>query len=487
MATGKISKWVDEKGFGFIVDDEKQESFFLHHSKWQNRTIKPQVGMSVEFQGQQGQKGKEAVNARLLANKQPAPPQPHPTDNHQVVDTNQYPNPYHFISLKTANAVTDTPVWHDGKDSKDLLSGEMCFTLKPLTPLLVGQWQYKAEEVKNGRRENDNIHLPFFDSPVNEKKAILEPIRLTDGRVVLSGTSLKGMLRSSLSGLLSPPMERVAERSYSYRPNAQYQRNEDFRCVRPAIITAANPREIKVRVLSNATAVYFVRGNAEQSFKGIPIHERVAHVQGVTLDNNAGVRRHVVASNNASIGAGYYIRYDGGIDGTGELHHGIRGGVTYHHVWVEEREYNAGTTHTLPVDVISHYEKTLEHFLSDDGLFAAGYPNNEGKARTHIKAIQQRWQDNRSDLVGRLIYVELENGNINSFGHHYYYRWRYANTIRIIKSSTTVRPALAPLLSETVETDETKIPQPPSKLSAARLLFGYTSHRKRPIETRWCG
>lgn len=350
----------------------------------------------------------------------------------------------------------------------------MLFTLTALTPLLVGQYQYKAKEVKNTVHENGGTRLPFFNQSVSEDKAILEPIRLTDGRVVLSGTSLKGMVRNSLSGLLSPPMERVAERSYSYRPNAQYQRNEDFRCVRPAIITAVHSQKIEVRVLNNATAVYFVRGNAEQNFKDVPIHERVVRVQDVTLDN-AGVRRHIVASKNASIGAGYYIRYDGGIDGTGELHHGIRGGFTYHHVWIEEREYNAGKTDTLPVDIISHYEKTLAHFLSDDGLFASGYPNNEGKAKTHIKAIQQRWQSNRAELVGRLIYVELENGQITSFGHHYYYRWRYANTIRTLWQSankSAVRAILAPLKSETTIDEKGK----PSALTAARLLFGYTSH-----------
>src|SRR5690606_39205524 len=63
-----------------------------------------------------------------------------------------------------------------------------------------------------------------WSAPIAPGKSVLCPLRAPWGKrpVVTPGDSLKGLLRHELGALLGAPMERVAERSYSYRPNALF-------------------------------------------------------------------------------------------------------------------------------------------------------------------------------------------------------------------------------------------------------------------------
>ncbi|WP_074202671.1 RAMP superfamily CRISPR-associated protein [Nitrosomonas cryotolerans] len=102
-------------------------------------------------------------------------------------------------------AVTESPVWHDGSSGGDLLSGEILCTLKALTPLLPGNARYKVDEA-----DQTKLRQWRFGN-LDKEKQISEPLLLEDGRVVIAGSALKGMIRHSLSALLSAPMERVNE------------------------------------------------------------------------------------------------------------------------------------------------------------------------------------------------------------------------------------------------------------------------------------
>ena len=62
MATGKI-KWFDnEKGYGFIVQDEDGTDLFVHHSETEGYGL--QEGDAVEFEIGEGKKGPCAVNVK---------------------------------------------------------------------------------------------------------------------------------------------------------------------------------------------------------------------------------------------------------------------------------------------------------------------------------------------------------------------------------------------------------------------------------------
>ncbi|MFP6887742.1 uncharacterized protein METZ01_LOCUS160396 [marine metagenome] len=64
MAKGKI-KWFDnEKGYGFIVQDEGGNDLFVHHSETDGYLL--QEGDSVEFEIGEGQKGPCAVQVKKV-------------------------------------------------------------------------------------------------------------------------------------------------------------------------------------------------------------------------------------------------------------------------------------------------------------------------------------------------------------------------------------------------------------------------------------
>ena len=64
MAKGKI-KWFDnEKGYGFIVQDDGGNDLFVHHSETDGYLL--QEGDSVEFEIGEGQKGPCAVQVKKV-------------------------------------------------------------------------------------------------------------------------------------------------------------------------------------------------------------------------------------------------------------------------------------------------------------------------------------------------------------------------------------------------------------------------------------
>lgn len=58
---GKIIKWDDEKGFGFIKSDEQAENVFAHISQFKAKHLRPAVGDVVDFELKSTRKGLQAV------------------------------------------------------------------------------------------------------------------------------------------------------------------------------------------------------------------------------------------------------------------------------------------------------------------------------------------------------------------------------------------------------------------------------------------
>jgi len=411
--------------------------------------------------------------------------------------------PYDFVPVVPDLAVTDTPVFHHGanRDQARLLSGEIRCTLTALTPLLVGHDQYPASKAEGHDAEGNHlVRLPKawgIKYPVSEKKSIVEPLRL-DGRVLISGSSLTGMLRHSLGSLLSAPMERVAGRTYSYRQNIGHANpgNALYEC-RPAIVCATEPA-LRVLVLPYPRAAVFLKGQKvgpdwrddHWVWKqiGSPLAGDTANgtFPGVRLDDY----HHLVPVDPASSEAlnHYYFGYKGGMDGSGDMAALFSNNSrTYHHVLATAADYKASVPLEIPEDVHQRYLDTQDHLVdSTRGHLSSRHPFVKDENRVKIEKAIVGIRQGKALEIGQLIYCEVEIGagtqqpvRVTAFGHNHHYREGYADSVRTVGNGHEPRKVLSPLACEAEVGSPPESAQPdhapPSGLSGARGLFGYAS------------
>ena len=62
MEKGTVKFFNNNKGFGFIIDDESKKEYFVHVSGLIDEV---KEGDAVEFELQEGRKGLNAVNVKL--------------------------------------------------------------------------------------------------------------------------------------------------------------------------------------------------------------------------------------------------------------------------------------------------------------------------------------------------------------------------------------------------------------------------------------
>lgn len=63
MKNGTVKFFNESKGFGFIIDEETKKEYFVHVSGIQGEINE---GDSVEFELQEGRKGLNAVNVKVI-------------------------------------------------------------------------------------------------------------------------------------------------------------------------------------------------------------------------------------------------------------------------------------------------------------------------------------------------------------------------------------------------------------------------------------
>lgn len=364
--------------------------------------------------------------------------------------------PYGFVGLP-AELTTATPVWHDGTTSAGRLSGEIRFEIEALTPLLVG-WErglvgddkhsdWPIEARPDGQGQSMNLDGKW-SRPVAAKKSVLCPLRAPWGKrpVIIPGDSLKGLLRHELGALLGAPMERVAERSYSYRPNALFPNDPN-----PLLIARL------ARVPDDGVAT---KAFDEQHWVRVPTKLELLPI------NLRYDKKRQQTSN--------YYRFD---DGNGAPYRGGQGaGERLNSKRNLHRTINAhhtGPTESadVPQGAQDGYLATLRHLIDEaSGHFSKRHPD----AKEHGDSARRRILDAATTVVfqpGDLIWVEWDTQEncIVSLGWHYYYRWAYTDSVRK-RGSGLERHGLFPLDDER-KCDAEKAP---AGLSAVRRLFGYT-------------
>jgi CspA family cold shock protein len=63
MATGIITRFIEDKGFGFIKTDDSDKDIFFHHSAFDGE---PTEGMNVTFETEASDRGPRAMNVKLV-------------------------------------------------------------------------------------------------------------------------------------------------------------------------------------------------------------------------------------------------------------------------------------------------------------------------------------------------------------------------------------------------------------------------------------
>ncbi|MBX3372781.1 MAG: hypothetical protein KF817_03025 [Phycisphaeraceae bacterium] len=424
--------------------------------------------------------------------------------------------PYGFIALP-GEFVEREPVWHDGSMSAGRHSGEIRFELKTLTPMLVGcervkldgsgsdfgpacEWRQpdaatirsllataarqvypdstKSDPERRNREqrdlERDRARYEQDDGRrkqicevkngvglTRRDKSVLGPLRAPwgDRPVLIPADSIKGLLRHELGALLGAPMERVAERSYSYRPNSMYPDAENRRVLEPRL----------ARVLPGKVENRAVPDLAPPLLACVPLEIELV---GAMLDYRKRPpppKLDYVFSHGAGGREPGDSNYRGG-QGAGDQLNARRGVYQRLDLNVEPNTHRA----TVPEPAIATYLRTIRHLVDmDDGHFSSRHPDRsrgadklvEWAERIRIAAAQVVFQP------GDYIFVEwdTEKEEIVSFGWHYYYRWAYQDTVRHKSLGTGNRPGLFPTSAELAALADS-----PEKLTAVRRLFGYT-------------
>jgi len=399
-------------------------------------------------------------------------------------------NPYNFVPVLPELATTFSPVWHNAQcagDGEKLHSGEIRCTMTTLTPLLAGNYQYKLSEAEDWGKG-------LVNQGYSKDKSVIEPLRLdSDGKpVVVAGSAIKGMLRGAIAALASAPMERVAEQTYSYRPNAVVEKNPDIEALPAVPVERLADGSIIVRVLPTLQSVYFVKRAAENADLLKACHDSGAdfHIPaGYGIKNNQ-FRKGV--SNETKKGPFRVFRYYGGLDGQGLL--AKDKSETFNYVIVNEKEWNE-TKYKLkiPKELWEHFRKdTLDHLKNTHtGHISSRHTGLHKKSAGDIQGISSAIEglqagvfDQEPPPEGRvLIYLEIQRkeNKVISLGHHFRYRWRYRDSVQFRNTgkSVSVRKEIEPLKMETLE-------PPELKLSLARLLFGFVSSSEERDDEPGC-
>lgn len=369
--------------------------------------------------------------------------------------------PYAFVALPE-EPTTAAPIWHDGTSRAGHLSGEIRFELEALAPLLVG-WERQPIVPKNGdapdwpiesKPEGDLVSMNLggrWSRPIASGKSVLCPLRAPWGKrhVIIPGDSLKGLLRHELGALLGAPMERVAERSYSYRPNAMYPLEPGNRRLVPRL----------ARVLNDHVETKPLDGEHQarvptrlELFPAALEYNKRANRLNYRFDQQGGAP------------------YKGG-QGAGQ---NLNSKPKVHTSLTVLREVQ---TETFDVSQAAKdgYLATVRHLVDPDhGHFSERHPDvpnivTGDAARTRILEAAQHEVFQPGDLVW--VEWDVEKKRIVSLGWHYYYRWVYTDSVRKDADAPRFeRRGLFPLDKERENDDDGA----PRELSAVRRLFGYT-------------
>ena len=386
------------------------------------------------------------------------------------------PAPYTFVPV-VAGRETELPtfpaIFHEKKQD---LTGELNCELTTLTPMMAGHFQYKLETALT------NIAINQKDM---DDKSVLEPLFLHgnhESPTLISGTTIKGMVRHNIGAMLSAPMERVQEQYFSYRPNLTITM-EGCYTPREAIVREVKDLDgdspiLKVDILGGMTDAQYLTsyiyekklskeygdkfpaeylldmGLCKKNYRDrrgkYQIKNRIDRITRETINDS------LLPKGNEFI----VLKYKAGIDGNGEVAKTFAERKKDDVAVVVSTNSIKKATKDVLVDkeIIKEFFKTKRELANDK----YGHVKRNTDQKIYTKGIKSPNLE-----VGQLIYVEInEDNNIVSFGHNFRYRWRYADSI--LEKSGKLRRDVDQAKNESIGKSDKS-----DQLTGARLLFGY--------------
>lgn len=420
--------------------------------------------------------------------------------------------PYHFVPVEPDLAVLNEPLFHDEQHTGDKFwTGELHCELTALTPLLAGNYQFDCEHLSGNLQAEFQRLLAKYrvpGSPAPEKK-VLEPLRLRETingapqPVVISGAALKGAIRNPLQALLAAPMERVKERTFSFRPNLG-----DSLRMRPAMVHSRrieNGRLVELQIefaTGGCDDIVYVRPDAEPALRKIlagaafgyteaaadlenlPIEAPRANVddevKGVSIDpakRYAKKLRRGEPTDRADLREYFLLRYRGGLDGQGTFAESFDGKPPYRWALVKLPSKKS-TLVSVPRPVLDLYSDTLQHISDGETGHLRAHPQH-ALDRNAVEA-NIRVMRNNCPQPGDMLYVEEIGGKIVGIGHHFRHRRLYRDSIHLSgdRSQTPqdrLRAVLCPGELECASQANGPHEGAPQQLTGARGLFGYVA------------
>lgn len=452
--------------------------------------------------------------------------------------------PYSFVPLAiksvqtNENLATDhvstrleAPVWHHGTNpnQKDLFIGELRCTLTAVTPLLVGNEHVSFGQLNQTLKQQINPTCRSYAvrDPADQK-TIIYPLRLSgvDGQpVLIPSESLKGAFRHVLGSLMSTPLERVSEATFSSRPNADINfRNPGRSIPIAAKVVESDAAKLLLRVQPIFSSdLCFVHGEhaytqlescrveaPDGSYSIGPLFPQLADQfpwyvfnsgQGKNRRSRVkeGLPTYDIGEGPSDFGinkACELFRYQSGIDDGRLLMARFRPAIAIPHLGVLVcKEYIANYILTVSPAIVAQYHATQDHVVDKVSGHLSRHPHDttDVKKMGPIQAGDLIFCEMLLPMdVTRQHALELaadpsaaakikNEAAILSFGHNFRYRWKSADSVcNVLDDFDATKKEWK--VSRRPETTACADEKPdgngkPKKLSAERRMHGFVTQK----------
>jgi CRISPR-associated protein (TIGR03986 family) len=393
-------------------------------------------------------------------------------------------NPYNFVPV-SGRAERKKIIRHDKFPRENLLSGRIECTGYALTPIIVGNKQTGPE---HGHKT-------------------LHPFRFPDGTIGIPRAALQGAISNVYAAYTNSPMERLQDRTFSFRPNLKHPVGSRASF---GLVVNVTPEEILILEIPLSELVFSektVPRNGyqylgewltelykwwnelnEQTTASVPPLPLPSLIQRqVRYRTNNHVNRE---SNDGELLQNVIqLQACGGLDGDNLFAQKFAENNNRSFRWkrsvfisMETLREAIQQDHFFTLSMLADenqdnvrrfYELSQEHLKSKEGHFNTDHPNLPDKSKVEASLTR-----NRGSLkMGNTIFYEIRNNCIYSFGRSYYYRFRNMNSIKYknkdlpnqeIRSMFDLREEQGKHIDEV-------------ELSARRRLFGFADESPEDI------